>query len=94
MGFGNWLDFFFKFKTMKEGTIIKWKVIIGVFESMHNSCCRIKFVKSGNIQHLFPGSSIELKDLKILTRKEKEEYKKFLLKHGFSYYRGKTTKEL
>ncbi len=79
---------------MKEGTIVKGKVIIGVFESMHNSDYRIKFVKFGDMSYLFPAGFIELKDFKIPTRKEKEEYKKFLLKHGFSYYRGKVTKEL
>lgn len=79
---------------MKKGTIIKGKYVIGIFDSMHYSNYRIKLVRYGNMQHLFPGVFIELKDLKVPTRKEKEEYKKFLLKHGFSYYRSKVTKEL
>ena len=79
---------------MKEGTIIKGTYVIGIFESIHNSNYRIKLVKYGNMSYLFPASFIELKNLKIPTRKEKEEYKKFLLKHGFSYYHGKVTKEL
>ena len=79
---------------MKKGTIIKGSYVIGIFESMHNSNYRIKLVKYGDISYLFPNSFIELKNLKIPNRKEKEEYKKFLLKHGFSYYRGKVTKEL
>lgn len=79
---------------MKKGSIVKGKNIIGIFESIRNSDYRIKLVKCEDMSYLFPGAFIELKDLKIPTRKEKEEYKKFLLKHGFSYYRGKVTKEL
>lgn len=80
---------------MKKGSIIKGKFIIGILESIHIDYYKIKYVKYGNIlSHVFPASSIELKNLKIPTRKEKEEYKKFLLKNGYSYYRGKVTKEL
>lgn len=92
MGFGNWFVFFIKI--MKKGSIIKGKRVIGVLESMNNSIYRIKLVKYDNIPYLYPISWVELKNLKNPTRKEKEEYKKFLLKHGYSYYRGKVTKEL
>ena len=68
---------------MKKGSIIKGKYVIGIFDSMHYSNYRINLVKYGSMSYLFPGSFIELKDLKVPTRKEKEEYKKFLLKHGF-----------
>ena len=79
---------------MKKGSIIKGKYVIGIFEYIHNSHYRIKLVKYGDISYLFPNCFIELKNLKIPTKKEKEEYKKFLLKNGYSYYRGKVTKEL
>lgn len=79
---------------MKKGSIIKGKRVIGVIESIHLDDYRIKHVKLNGIQHVFPTSWVELKNLKIPTRKEKEEYKKFLMKHGYSYYRGKVTKEL
>lgn len=79
---------------MKKGSIIKGKRCIGVLESMHLADYRIKHVKVNNIPHVFATSFIELENLKIPTRKEKEEYKKFLLKHGYSYYRGKVIKEL
>ena len=80
---------------MKKGSIIKGKFIIGILESIHLADYRIKHVKYGNVSsYVFPTSFIELKNLKIPTRKEKEEYKKFLLKNGYSYYRGKVTKEL
>lgn len=80
---------------MKKGSIIKGKFVIGILESIHIDYYSIKHVKYGNIlSYVFPESSIELKNLKNTTRKEKEEYKKFLLKNGYSYYRGKVTKEL
>lgn len=79
---------------MKKGSIIKGKLVIGVLEFIHNSGYGIKYVKCNNIPHVYPASFIVLKNLKIPTRKEKEEYKKFLLKNGYSYYRGKVTKEL
>lgn len=79
---------------MKKGSIIKGKFVIGILESIHGSEYRVKHVKYGDISYLFPTSFIKLENLKIPTRKEKEEYKKFLLKNGYSYYRGKVTKEL
>jgi hypothetical protein len=79
---------------MKKGSIIKGKRAIGVLESMNNSIYRIKLVKYGDIPYLYPTSWVELKNLKNPTRKEKEEYKKFLLKHGYSYYKGKIIQEL
>lgn len=79
---------------MKKGSIIKGKFVIGVLESISNSIYIVKFVKCGNTPYVYPASFIELKNLKIPTRKEKEEYKKFLLKNGYSYYRGKVIKEL
>ena len=85
---------YFFIKIMKRGSIIKGKFVIGILESMHLADYRIKHVKYGDIPYLFPASFIELKNLKIPTRKEKEEYKKFLLKNGYSYYRGKVIKEL
>lgn len=84
----------FIFKIMKKGTIIKGIRVIGIFESKDHSYYRIKFVKVNDLSYIYPASFIELKNLKIPTRKEKEEYKKFLLKNGYSYYRGKVTKEL
>ena len=79
---------------MKKGSIVKGKYIIGIFDSIVYDECKIKFVKYGEMSYLFPASFIKSKDLKIPTKKEKEEYKKFLLKNGYSYYRGKVTKEL
>ena len=79
---------------MKKGSIIRGKYLIGIFDFINHDDCKIKFVKNRNISHLFSRGFIKLSDLKIPTKKEKEEYKKFLLKNGYSYYRGKVTKEL
>lgn len=87
-------DLIFIFKIMKKGSIVKGKYLIGIFDFINYDECKIKFVKNRHISHVFPGGFIKLEDLKVPTKKEKEEYKKFLLKHGFSYYRGKVTKEL
>lgn len=87
-------DLIFIFKIMKKGSIIRGKSVIGVFDHKDNNYYRINFVKVFGLSHLFSTTFIKKDNLKTSTRKEKEEYKKFLLENGYSYYRGKVTKEL
>ena len=78
---------------MKKGSIVKGKRVIGVLTYI-DDVSKVSHVKYFLGSILYREASISLQNIKIPTRKEKEEYKKFLLKHGYSYYRGKVTKEL
>jgi hypothetical protein len=78
---------------MKKGSIIKGKRVIGVLTDI-DDVCKVSHVKYLLGSIIYREASISLQNIKIPTRKEKEEYKKFLLKHGYSYYKGKIIQEL
>lgn len=86
-------DLYFFIKIMKKGSIIKGKRVIGVLTYI-DDVCKVSHVKYLLGSILYREASISLQNIKIPTRKEKEEYKKALLKKGYSYYRGKVTQEL
>lgn len=93
MGFGNWFDFFF-FKIMKKGSIVKGRLITGVLYCVEGDTVKVKYATHKHANILYTIANILINNIKIPTKKEKEEYKKVLLKNGYSYYRGKVTKEL
>lgn len=79
---------------MKKGSIVKGVFSIGVLDKIGRTGIKIKYVKGKHTNFLYTNGFIPIKSIKVPTKKEKEEYKKFLLKNGYSYYRGKVTKEL
>ena len=79
---------------MKKGSIVKGLYITGVLDYIAEQAVVVRRVIRKGCKHVFSKSAILIENLGIPTRKEKEEYKKFLLKNGYSYYRGKVIKEL
>lgn len=79
---------------MKKGSIVKGKFIIGVLNRTEADGVSVKYVTHPNSNILYANSFILTKNLRTPTKKEKEEYKKLLLKNGYSYYRGRVIKEL
>ena len=84
----------FIFKIMKKGSIVKGLFITGVLDCIEEQVVVVMYVIHKGCKNVFPRSTILIENFKIPTKKEKEEYKKLLLKNGYSYYRGKVTKEL
>lgn len=79
---------------MKKGSIVRGLYITGILDCIEEGGIVVRYVIHKHCEIIFPKSVILIENAKIPTKKEKEEYKKFLLKHGYSYYRGKVTKEL
>lgn len=82
----------FIFKIMKKGSIVKGLFAIGIFDDADDKYYHV-IHPIFNKRH-YNKCTINIKHITIPTRKEKELYKKNLLKYGYSYYRGKVTKEL
>ena len=79
---------------MKKGSIVKGLFITGIVDRVEGDIVRVKYTTHKPSNILYIAGNILTKNIKTPTKKEKEEYKKFLLKNGYSYYRGKVTKEL
>lgn len=84
----------FIFKIMKKGSIVKGLYIMGILDYIEEEKVVIKYVIHKYSTYFHHTGKILIGNLKTPTKKEKEEYKKKLLKNGYSYYYGKVTKEL
>ena len=79
---------------MKKGSIVKGLYIIGVLDCIKEEKIIVKYVIHQHSTYFHPRGCILIRNIKTPTKKEKEKYKKLLLKNGYSYYRGKVTREL